>query len=413
MTTFYDCIIKLISRVAQNPFPMAQNLLRYIGFVPVRRADVTSRLHITKMAESQSCLLDNPRSPVQTPRIAVLIPAYNEEKTLGKTLESVISTGIPPEDIYVIDDCSTDQTFTVALAYDVQLIQNKKNLGKAESLKRLIFFQRIHERFDLIAFFDADTIVDPQYFSCILSQVQAHPDAVLYIGQVKSLRHNWLTSSRAFDYTYMHDIYKSAQSKYSVITVGPGCASVYKAQAVKKLDMSNDTLAEDMDWTIQIHRKKLGRTLYVPAAIVHTQDPETVHDYIRQIRRWYTGAWQVIRKHRIPWRMEKIDLELGLLCLEGLIYGLLLSLLPFLLPFLILFHSKWIAAIGLYDLSMFSGLVLYSAIRNRRLDIVLKFPSFYIVRYLNAVVFLESFCRVYLKQEVILRWEKVKRYQIG
>jgi cellulose synthase/poly-beta-1,6-N-acetylglucosamine synthase-like glycosyltransferase len=214
----------------------------------------------------------------------------------------------------------------------------------------------------------------------------------------------------------MHDIYKSVQSKYSMITVGPGCASIYRACALKKIELSNDTLAEDMDWTIQIHRKNLGRTFYVPEAIVYTQDPATLQDYLRQIQRWYTGAWQVIRKHHIPFRMKKIDWELGLLCFEGLAYGLLFTLTPFLLPLLLLSHWAWFWTIALYasyDLFMVSGLALYSAVRNRRLDIFLQFPLFYITRYLNACVFLQSFYWVYIKQEVILRWHRAKRYRIG
>jgi biofilm PGA synthesis N-glycosyltransferase PgaC len=354
-----------------------------------------------------------PSRPDQTPRIGVVIPAYNEEVTLGKALESVIEAGIPPKEIYVVDDWSTDRTPEVASAHGVNLVRNPRNLGKAESIKRLVFHQKLAYEYDLIAFFDADTLVDPGYFSAMLARVRSRPDVVLFIGQVKSQRHNWITSSRALDYTYMHDIFKSAQSKYSMITVGPGCASVYRTSALKRIYISNDTLAEDMDWTIQIYRKRLGKTHYVPDAVIHTQDPETARDYIRQIRRWYVGSWQVIKKHRIPSRFTRIDLELTLLCFEGLVYSLLLTLLPLILPFLVLFfHWKGVERVAVSDLALFSGLALYSAVKNRRLDIFLYVPFFYVVRYLNACVFLESFCRVYLKHEVIAQWDKVKRYSV-
>jgi cellulose synthase/poly-beta-1,6-N-acetylglucosamine synthase-like glycosyltransferase len=362
--------------------------------------------------QQQRCSLARLPLPFQAIRIAVLVPAHNEEMTLGKTLRSVIKAGILSEDIYVIDDCSSDQTPKVAALYAVHLMQNKVNLGKSAAIKRLLFSLRLTERYDLIALLDADTVVDPHYFHQILIQVQIRPDVVLFVGQVKSLRYNWLTSARAFDYTYMHDIYKSAQSRYSMITVGPGCASVYRSSALEKIRISNDTLAEDMDWTVQIHRQNLGKTLYVPKAIVYTQDPKTIQDYIRQVRRWYTGTWQVILKHSIPWRRTRIDLEVGLLCFEGLVYGLLLTLLPLLLPFLFIFHWSWLEKVTLFDLLMFSGLAIYAAFRNRRLDIFLRFPLFYIVRYLNACVFVQSFWRVYLKRKVIKQWDKVKRYQI-
>jgi biofilm PGA synthesis N-glycosyltransferase PgaC len=350
--------------------------------------------------------------PLQPLRVGVVVPAYNEEVTLGQTLESIIKAGIQPEDIHVIDDCSTDRTSSIAANYGVKLIRNQANLGKARSLKLLIFHRKLAMAYDLIALFDADSLIDPCYFSTMLAEIRARPDVALFIGQVKSQRHNWLTSSRAFDYTFIHDVYKSTQSKYSMVTVGPGCASIYRTAALKKIYISDDTLAEDMDWTIQTYRKNLGSTHYVPKAIIYTQDPETLRDYIRQIRRWYRGTWQVIKKHGIPFRISRIDFELGFFCLEGLVFSLFLMLLPLFLPLLLLYHSRLMERIGLSDLLMMSSLALYAAVKNGRRDIFLSFPLFYITRFLNAYIFLESFCHVNMTQEVIHVWNKVKRYPI-
>ncbi len=343
----------------------------------------------------------------------MLIPAYNEEQTLPATLRSVLEAGIPSKDIYVADDCSTDRTGAAARAAGVRVIRNPANLGKAGSLRRLIRSQRILARYDLVAFLDADTVVASDYFARIRERARADAGAALFVGQVRSLRHNWLTASRAFDYTFMHDIYKSAQSRYSVITVGPGCASVYRAAALRAIELSGDTLAEDMDWTVQIHRKGLGRTVYVPEAIVHTQDPRTLRDYVHQILRWYTGCWQVVRKHRIPLGMQKIDGEMGLLCGEGLVYGALLALAPVVLPALLLLGAKGTALGMLAEPALFSLLAGYSAARNRRADILLYFPLFYITRYLNACVFLQAFYRVYLRREARCPWDRVERYSVG
>ncbi|MBI1824105.1 MAG: glycosyltransferase family 2 protein, partial [Nitrospirae bacterium] len=319
-----------------------------------------------------------------TQKISVVIPAYNEEKTLGKTIMSVLDAGIVSKDIYIIDDGSTDRTEEIATIYGVHLIQNKGNLGKADSLRDLIHHRELANEYEFIALLDADTMVDPGYFSRMLSQAERNQDVVLFIGQVKSQKHNWITGARAMDYAYMHDIYKSAQSKYSMITVGPGCASIYRTRALKRIQISNDTLAEDMDWTIQVYRKNLGRILYVPEALVYTQDPETLWDYIRQIRRWYSGSFQVIRKHRIMSRLTRIDLELGFLYLEGLVYSLLFALLPILFPYMFFFHWSWVKKIAAIDFMMLSGFAFYASVRNRRPDIFLRFPLFYITRYINA-----------------------------
>lgn len=352
-----------------------------------------------------------PSFPLETMRLCVVIPAYNEEQTIGSTLDSVLNAGVLPQNIFVIDDCSGDHSSQIVEGYGVNLLRNRINAGKAESIKRAALSQRLTERFDLIALLDADTIVHRDYFSRIHSHATAHPDVALFVGQVKSRRHNWLTSSRALDYTFMHDVYKTAQSKHSMITVAPGCASVYRAHAFRKLDISNDTLAEDMDWTIQVHRKGLGKTQYVAGAIVYTQDPETLRDYTRQILRWYTGCWQVIRKHRIPLSPTRIDLELGFLYLEGLTYGIVLSLLLLCLPVLVTLHWKSVATLASCDFVALAGVALYGALRNSRRDIIFYFPLFYIVRFLNAYCFLYSFLRVYLKPKEVRTWNMVRRYQ--
>ena len=83
-----------------------------------------------------------------------------------------------------------------------------------------------------------------------------------------------------------------------------------------------------MDCTIQVHRKKLGKIIYQKRAVVSTQDPRTIRDYIKQMYRWHSGAWQVGLKYEMLTGLSKIDLEYKLLMGEGLIFATLFLLLP-------------------------------------------------------------------------------------
>jgi len=157
-------------------------------------------------------------------------------------------------------------------------------------------------------------------------------------------------------------------------------------------------MTEDMDFTFLLHRNNLNRMVFEDSAVVYTQDPENVKDFIKQVTRWYTGFWQVVKKHNIPWHGQLLDFEVSMLALEGLYNGMivltfLISFLPlavndgvniFLLPFLI-------------DLLLFFiPTLLWSSLVDKDLGRIMFIPHFYFLRILSSLIFLRSFFRGYL-----------------
>lgn len=71
--------------------------------------------------------------------VSVIIPAYNEEKTIGDILSEtidVMNSGDYPYEIIVVNDGSTDKTGLIASQYKARIITNNKNMGKGHSLRR-------------------------------------------------------------------------------------------------------------------------------------------------------------------------------------------------------------------------------------------------------------------------------------
>lgn len=60
-------------------------------------------------------------------RLMLIIPAYNEEKSIGKVIRSL---NFPPKDIIVVDDGSTDNTYMISRTLGVHTLRHKKNMGK-------------------------------------------------------------------------------------------------------------------------------------------------------------------------------------------------------------------------------------------------------------------------------------------
>ncbi len=338
-------------------------------------------------------------------RLCVLLPAKDEAVGIGRTLKSILRAGVLPADVFMIDDGSSDGTGDIARSFGVNVVRNEKNIGKAHSLARLSSVSELVRRYDYICLMDADTQVSEDYFQAIRKSF-APADVVVVCGRAKSTPHNWLTAYRCLAYWISHAIYKDGQSNMGVITVTPGCAAAFRADAFAHLDWNSDTIVEDMDCTIQVHRKKLGRMVYQKRAVVSTQDPRTVRDYVKQMYRWHSGAWQVGMKYGMLTGLSKIDLEYKLLMGEGVVFATLFLLFPvwLLLAPRLAFYGVGMDMIVLMLLSMVCGIC------DRRTDVCLYSPLYPLLRFVDCSVFLYSFWKVVVQKKQVRGWFAVKRY---
>src|SRR5688572_6945920 len=227
--------------------------------------------------------------------VCVVIPAHNEELLVAQCIRSVLDAGIAPEHVYVVNDGSTDATAMVVAAFPrVNLLTNAVPCGKLGAVRTAIAHFKLTTGYRYLALLDADSRVAPEYFSEVLVRFLTKPEVVLVCGAPHSERHNWLTAYRALEYGVTLGLFRKGQSALGVITVAPGCASVYATRILPALEWNSQTLVEDMDLTIQIHRKRLGAISFTPHAVAYTQDPRTLRQYLGQITRWYSGTWQVM-----------------------------------------------------------------------------------------------------------------------
>ena len=343
-----------------------------------------------------------------TPRdLCVLIPAFNEEKLIGRCVRSVLAAGIAPEDVFVIDDCSSDGTAAIVEGFTgVAIVRNVDRLGKARSLRRVLETQAIADRFQFVALVDADSHVAPDYFQVVRQRFAADPAAVLVCGSPRGERHNYLTAFRTFDYALALFVFRRGQDQLRVITVAPGCASTYRASIVDRLDWEGGTLVEDMDLTVQIHRRRLGTVRYAADAVTFTQDPRHIRGYLGQIRRWYSGTWQVMRLHRLPFGRQRIDAEFGLLAGEGLFYSALVLALPILALVWPAAALRWI----LLDQAVSAAAAVIVAASLRRVDVALWFPTFIVLRVLGCALLLQTFWTEIIRKRTLQTWFSVSRY---
>lgn len=332
-------------------------------------------------------------------KLCIVIPAFNEEQVIEGSI-NVLKNVIEKKHIYVVSDGSTDKTVKIANKTLVNVLALPKNVGKARAIFELINAYRLTSRYKYILLSDADSHLGEGFLKSIEKTIEKKPACI--VGNVTSHKKGFISAYRTYEYGLSHLIFKNAQNVMKVITVAPGCASLYRSDVFERLDFSNHTLTEDFDLTLQIHKKKLGQIIFEPKAIVITQDPLTLKDYWNQIVRWYSGLWQNIFLHKLYIPNRKINLEIILLMLD-----FFLVLASF--SYLVMHPQLLIKLVATMYLSMLFFSVLIIAIQ-KKFWAILYTPLFFLLYLINIIAYIFSFLRVIFSSKKRLSWKKVARY---
>src|SRR5437764_4141873 len=287
--------------------------------------------------------------------ISVVIAAYNEQKVIAQTLRTLLATDYSGEiEVVVVDDGSRDQTaWEVERVADseprVRLLQ-QENHGKARALQRGL----AAARHGIIVFIDADTQCQRDTLSRLLEPF-ADPDVGAVSGHAKvgNLR-TFIARCQALEYTCGFNLDRRAYNRWQCITVVPGAISAVRKEAIDQAGgLSLQTLAEDTDLTLSLHRNR-QRIVYVPEAIAWTEAPEPVRTLARQRSRWAYGTLQCLWKHRdmvFNWNYRALGwfslpsiwfFQIILVAVTPMVDLFLIASLPFgawnaVLPFIVIF----------------------------------------------------------------------------
>lgn len=242
-------------------------------------------------------LKKRPSATTKQTLITVVVPAYNEEKTIRRTLASVQRNTHTNLVAMVVNDGSTDKTAKIVEQMRlkdprIQLI-NKPNGGKFSALN-LAFEQATT---DIIVTIDADTILYPRTINALIAPFEdPKVDAVcgnVEVGNVCNL----LTGFQALEYITSQNFDRRAFEELNCIGVVPGATGAWRRQRVLEIGgYEADTLVEDADVTLRL-LKHGGKIVYAPEARSRTEAPATLRDLSKQRLRWSFGTFQCLRKH--------------------------------------------------------------------------------------------------------------------
>lgn len=380
------------------------------------KAMTTINSNIKTKINERSKLMSNEVLTHSKKKLALLLPAHNEELIIEATIHSAIAAGQAKEDIYVVNDNSSDNTRVIATRLlGKSNVLNVKRSGKALACKKAIKKFDIESRYVWLHIADADSVFCPDYFRYYCENLDPEKYAVA-VGFVQSLRGNWISTYRALSYTYSQHVTRRIQSYLGMISVFPGPITSFRTDIISKLELGGSSLTEDFDITLQVHRKNLGKILFIPKAINYTQDPQTLKDFCKQNTRWQRGFFQGVKKHKICTQGQIIDISIGFQMLQTVLFLLQIFVL---IPIVLITTHNWMYLLVLIaaDVVVNGLIALFSSVAAKRWMLIGALPYFYFLRWIEIIIFLKAFVEVVILngfQDELIGWSTSdRRYKLS
>ncbi|CUR51481.1 Chitin synthase (fragment) [Nitrosotalea devaniterrae] len=229
------------------------------------------------------------------PRVSIIVPAYNEEKVIERTIQAIIDTKYQDKEIILVDDGSKDKTWEMMSKYKKQAkVLQKTNGGKASAIN----FGLAYATGEIIVIVDADTIIGHESLIHLVKGFSSDKNVAAVAGNIKVRnRKNWLTWCQAIEYVAGIQIARRALDVFGAISVVPGALGSFRKNILEDIgSYHKDTLVEDFDLTLKILKTKMfiaGST----DATAYTEAPESLKSMYKQRKRWYGGNLQVFSRH--------------------------------------------------------------------------------------------------------------------
>ncbi|MGW6910281.1 glycosyltransferase [Streptomyces sp. NPDC054940] len=254
--------------------------------------------------------------------VTVLVPAHNEADTITRCIAAVRASTYPVQQIVVVADACTDNTAQLARQAGADVVLETRFEDKAAAQNAALWDITT----DLVVGFDGDTWPDPDCIRLMVEHIErdsldatcstilpAQGAVVPYTktGLLGRAQAAFFTRSRRFAYALGRRWWRLCQAKVGRIQVRTGACYTFRTEAIQAIGgFPNGLITADMDATWALHGS--GYKLdYTGAALAWTLDPEDFSTYRNQMRRWSSGYYQNMAKHRGQLRNWRSMLVVG------------------------------------------------------------------------------------------------------
>lgn len=368
------------------------------------------------------------------PYISIIIPAHNEEKTVLRTVRSLIRNTYPryKRQLVVVDDGSTDRTYEIIKKYrDRYRVRNltivrQKNGGKAAALNNGI---KKYATGEFVMCLDSDSYLDRNGLRNVASYF-LDPKVVAVSANVKIIPSGtFLNLVQQMEYLICYQM-KRAQTVFNIEYIIGGIGSAFRKSALEKVGYyDGNTVTEDIDLTMKL--LQLGnnnvRVIYGANVIAFTESVLNVVDLAKQRFRWKWGRSQTFLKNTNMFfnRDKRFTKGFSFLYLPYAIFSDLTFLfepvLVFYIFYIILRYSDiftLIASLLVISIYMSLNIFLENTLdKKEKIKFILLSPimyfSFFILSFVEYFALLKSIVNLpKLKQSILksgYNWDHVSR----
>ncbi|WP_286237446.1 glycosyltransferase [Neptuniibacter halophilus] len=243
------------------------------------------------------------RFPVQsTPSVTVLIPAWNEEVGIIRTIESVLATHYPGLEVIVINDGSTDNTHSLITDFlagqpasgeaRVRYLP-LENGGKANALNQALPLASG----EIIITIDADSLMHPKAIENLVRPF-ADPEVAAAAGNV-AIGNRYAGLGLIQQLEYLCGFFmKRADSVFNAVYIIGGAAAAYRTDILRQEGgFDHSIITEDIELSTRLLARGY-KCRYAPNAIIYTEGPSDLKGLCNQRLRWKYGRFQTFYKHR-------------------------------------------------------------------------------------------------------------------
>ncbi|MGW8313393.1 MAG: poly-beta-1,6-N-acetyl-D-glucosamine synthase [Desulfuromonadales bacterium] len=242
---------------------------------------------------------DDPPPLEHYPQVSVLVPCYNEAKTIRETLQALSEIEYPDYDIIAINDGSSDETGQIldqlsGVHQKLKVVHLVKNQGKAMALRMGSMLSQA----EFLVCIDGDALIDRHAVTWMVQHFINSPRVAGVTGNPRiRTRSTLLGKIQVGEFSAILGLIKRAQRIYGRVFTMSGVISAFRKSALHQVGYwSLDMVTEDIDisWKLQMNYWDIR---YEPHALCWILMPETLRGLWKQRLRWAQGGDEVLIRY--------------------------------------------------------------------------------------------------------------------